>query len=217
MNLDFETHNLITAAKLGSKDERLKALEKLFRKYQDRILRIVRLRSNADLRRKLHMTSWDVRQEVFLYALKSIDTFEPKSQGHFINWLSQKVGCYLKDRLDYIYSGKRLAPGGEFSIEQGGKSKGNETTPLEDTKLGATISKYLNQKMLIDDMLDTIDNDSKELIIKHDLEKFTFKEIGEEIGKPEEAVRKQYTRAKQRLIDNVENKFGTTIKGKDIL
>jgi RNA polymerase sigma-70 factor (ECF subfamily) len=207
MKLDSETQSLIVSAKLGNEG----AINNLFAQYQSRILRIVRLRLHSGLRQKLRLQSMDVVQEVFVYAFQHLKDFEPKSQGHFLNWLAKKVEHYICDRLDYVGRSKREAPAGEISMNQ-------EAEPSTDTsqrKLqikddGTTPSQFAvkqEREQLIDSLLDLLDLEQKELIIKRDLEELTFAEMGELLGKTEDAARKQYCRAFKKLIELSEEKL----------
>ena len=207
MQIDNETQSLIVSAKLGNEE----ALNKLFARYQSRILRIVRLRLSSELRPKLKLQSMDIVQEVFLYALQHLKDFEPKSQGHFLNWLGKKVEHYICDRLDYVSTNKRGAPGGEISIDHE-VSPGTDSTKihiqLEDD--GTTPSQFAvkqEREQLIDSLLNLLDQEQRELIIHRDLEEMTFTEMGELLGKTEDAVRKQYCRAFQKLIELSEEKL----------
>ncbi|OGX05776.1 MAG: hypothetical protein A3G87_10180 [Omnitrophica bacterium RIFCSPLOWO2_12_FULL_50_11] len=207
MKLDSETQSLIVSAKLGNEG----AINNLFARYQSRILRIVRLRLHSGLRQKLRLQSMDTVQEVFVYAFQHLKDFEPKSQGHFLNWLAKKVEHYICDRLDYVGRAKREAPAGEISMDQ-------EVEPSTDTsqrKLqikddGTTPSQFAvkqEREQLIDSLLDLLDPEQKELIIKRDLEELTFAEMGELLGKTEDAVRKQYCRAFKKLLELSEEKL----------
>lgn len=153
----------------------------------------------------------DTVQEVFVYAFQHLKDFEPKSQGHFLNWLAKKVEHYICDRLDYVGRAKREAPAGEISMDQ-------EVEPSTDTsqrKLqikddGTTPSQFAvkqEREQLIDSLLDLLDPEQKELIIKRDLEELTFAEMGELLGKTEDAVRKQYCRAFKKLLELSEEKL----------
>lgn len=207
MELEQETKNLIISAKLGD----AKAISLLFARYQPRILRIVRLRLAGELRSKLKLQSMDVVQEVFMYAFQHLQDFEPKSQGHFLNWLAKKVEHSIYDRLDYISRIKREAPAGEISIDQ-------EIMPSRETSQlkiqikddGTTPSQFAVKQergQLIDSMLDLLEPEQRELIIHRDLEELTFAEIGKILGKSEDAVRKQYCRAFKKLTELVEEKL----------
>ena len=207
MNLDSETQSLIVSAKLGNEG----AINNLFARYQSRILRIVRLRLYSGLRQKLRLQSMDVVQEVFVYSFQHLKDFEPKSQGHFLNWLAKKVEHYIYDRLDYVGRAKRESPAGEVSLDQ-------EAEPSTDTSRGklqikddgTTPSQFAvkqEREQLIDSLLDLLEPEQKELIIKRDLEELTFAEMGELLGKTEDAVRKQYCRAFKKLIELSEEKL----------
>lgn len=207
MRLDSETQSLIVNAKLGQEG----AINNLFARYQGRILRIVRLRLHSGLRPKLKLQSMDVVQEVFVYAFQHLKDFEPKSQGHFLNWLAKKVEHYIYDRLDYVSRAKREAPHGEISINQ-------EIEPDADSKRkivqieddGTTPSQFAvkqEREQLIDSLLDLLEPEQRELIIQRDLEELTFTEMGELLGKTEDAARKQYGRAFKKLIELSEPKL----------
>lgn len=213
MELDGETKNLIVSAKLG--DE--KVLNLLFARYQQRILRIVRLRLNQGLRYKLKLQSMDIVQEVFMYALQHLKDFEPKSQGHFLNWLSKKVEHYICDRLDYVSRIKREAPCGEVSVEEkvlekntsGGyehelQIKADDTTPSQ-------FAVKRDREEMIDTVLGQLEPEERELIINRDLEEMTFIEIGERRNENADAVRKRYNRAFLKLIDLAEEKVKPVI------
>jgi RNA polymerase sigma-70 factor (ECF subfamily) len=212
MQLDNETQSLIISAKLGNEE----ALNKLFARYQSRILRIVRLRLSQSFRIKLRLQSMDIVQEVFMYALQHLKDFEPKSQGHFLNWLSKKVEHSICDRLDYVSRIKREAAGGEISIDQDVMPEPDNSqihVEFED-KNSPTPSQFAvkqEREQLIDSVLDLLDPEEKEIIIYRDLEELTFPEIGEKLNKSEEAARKQYCRAFKKVIDLAENELGPVI------
>jgi RNA polymerase sigma-70 factor (ECF subfamily) len=201
MQLDNVTQSLIVSAKLGNEE----ALNKLFATYQSKILRIVRLRLSSDMRSKLKLQSMDIVQEVFIYALQHLKDFEPKSQGHFVNWLGKKVEHYICDRLDYVSTLKRGAPGGEVSIDQESSPDGEKTgVNIEIEDKGTTPSQFAVKqegRQLIDSVLGLLEPEQRELIIHRDLEEMTFTEIGELLGRTEDAIRKQYCRAFKKLID----------------
>lgn len=201
MQLDLETHNLIVDAKLGNE----KARNNLFARYQSRILRIVRFRLNPELRQKLKLQSMDIVQEVFMYAFQHLNEFEPKSKGHFLNWLSKKVEHYIYDRLDYVSRIKRSAPGGEISIDQEILSENeSDKMKLQIKDDGTTPSQFAvikERKELVDSLLELLEAEEKEFIIQRDLEEQTFTEIGKNFNISEDAARKRYCRAFKKLID----------------
>jgi len=207
MQLDSVTNNLIVRAKMDNNV----ALNELFARYQSRVLRIVRHRLTGDQRNKLKLQSMDILQEVFIYAFQHLKDFEPKSQGHFLNWLSNKVKHLICDRIDYLSRKKRTAVGGEISMDQ----EVSQVDEAKEVKIqikdsSPTPSQFAVNKEreeLIDSMLDLLEHDEREIIIHRNLEELSFPEIGELLGKSEEAARKQYCRAFKKLIDLAEEKI----------
>lgn len=205
--MDEETQSLIVKAKLGNKE----ALNFLFARYQERVLRIVRLRLGHGMREKLKLQSMDIVQEVFIAALKNLEKFEPKSMGAFLHWLSKIVENYIRDRMDYSQSQKRHAVGGEVSIDkQIGGLNGEHKISFQIKSNGPLPSQFAvnkERKEFIDSLLQQLDSDDREIIIQRVLEEMTYKEIAElrQKNESEEAVRKRHARAFKQLIGIVEN------------
>jgi RNA polymerase sigma-70 factor (subfamily 1) len=206
-NMDEQTQTLIIKSKIGDKE----ALSHLFARYQERILRIVRIRLKPGLREKLKLQSMDIVQEVFMSALKRLNEFEPTSKGAFLHWLSKIVENYITDRIRHSAAQKRSARGGEVSIEEGLKRDSNgNLVPMEipagDTTPTQSIARQ-EQKAMIDSLLLELEEEARELIVHRNLEEMTFKEIAQvrQKGETEDAVRKRYSRAFQKLIGLVEN------------
>lgn len=200
-DMDYETQVLINEAKLGDKE----ALNILFARYQNRVMRIVRLRLHPDLREKLKMQSMDIVQEVFISALRKLNEFEPTSKGAFLHWLSKIVENFIRDQIDYFSAQKRHSPLKELPLdetlktESGSEVEVHEIIPSKDT----SPSQYASRKEIksaLDNLLLRLEDADREVIIQHKLEELTFKEIAQLYNKTEDAVRKQYHRALQKLI-----------------
>ena len=195
----FQTKNLISEAKLGKKE----SLNKLFVKYQNRVLRIVRLRLDKTRRASLQPQSMDIVQDVFLYAFTHIENFEPKSEGHFIHWLSKKVEHIIIDRLRYSHASKRFSEKGEVSIDQINSSSDTTRVQIQLQDDGTTPTQYVVRKeieQILDSCLEKLNEEDREVIIMRKMEDLTFKEIGDLLEKNEDAARKQYTRAFKKLL-----------------
>jgi RNA polymerase sigma-70 factor (ECF subfamily) len=204
-DMDYETQVLINEAKLGDKE----ALNRLFARYQNRVMRIVRLRLHPDLREKLKMQSMDIVQEVFIAALRKLNEFEPTSKGAFLHWLSKIVENFIRDQIDYFSAQKRHSPLKELPLDEtlrtdsGSEVKVSEIIPSEDT----SPSQYASKKEIkgaLDNLLLRLEDADREVIILYKLEELTFKEVAQLYNKTEDAVRKQYHRALQKLISLVE-------------
>lgn len=211
MKIDAETQNLIVSAKLGD----AKAATLLFARYQQRILHIVRLRLKPGLRQRLKLQSMDIVQEVFMYAFQRLKDFEPQSQGHFLHWLSKKVEHCICDRLDYVATLKRYAPGGEVSydeeIEGYNKTEGLQMQIEGDNTTPTQFAARQNRREMIDSLLALLDEEARELIVQRDLEEMTFAEIAQQTGEKPETVRKRYNRTLHKLINMAEEKLKTVM------
>ena len=109
-----ETAALIRMGKGGDGS----ALNTLFARYHQKVLRIVRLRLNPELRSRLRVQSMDILQDVFLHAFKKLQDFELTSEGSFIHWLSRIVGNVIRDRLDFDLAGKRTPEANALLIKR---------------------------------------------------------------------------------------------------
>lgn len=197
-----ETQNLIVKAKLGNQE----ALNNLFARYQDRVLRIVRLRLGSQIRNKLQ--SMDLLQEVFLAAFQKIQQFEPTSEGAFIHWLAKIVQNKLIDHVNHFNASKRKAPYGEIPLDSSSEVNNGDgqlkiDPPANDTTPSQIVIRQ-DAKNVVDDLLAKLKEDEREIIIYHSLEELTFKEIGQILNKSEDAVRKKYQRAMLKLVELAE-------------
>jgi len=203
--LEADTLALIRIGKEG--DEY--ALNTLFARYHTRVLRIVRLRLNPELRERLRLQSMDIVQEVFLHALKKLPDFEPTNEGSFIRWLSQIVLNVIRDQLDFVLAKKR-ASGGECSLDQT-ITVSTDHLRLRDliAQEGTSPTQYVLKRAIedaVDDLLLELDEADKEVIVQRKLEGLSYGEIASSIGKSEDAVRKQFNRSFKKLILLAENK-----------
>lgn len=190
---------LIQAGKEGDSQ----ALNVLFARHHQRILRIVRLRLNPGLRERLKLQSMDIVQEMFLHALKKLQSFQYTGDGSFIHWLSRIVENVIRDQLDYVFAQKR-SPEGECSLDQSitesnDKLHLHDVVSREDTSPTQHILKR-DIKTAVDELLLELSEADREVIIQHQLEGLTFVEIASYAGKSEDAVRKQFKRSFQKLM-----------------
>jgi len=207
--MDSGTVFLIKEGKKGDRS----ALNSLFARYQVRVLRIVRLRLNAELREALRVQSMDILQDVFEHAFKKIQDFEPASDASFLHWLSRIVENIIRDRLDYVTAGKRSSSA-EVSLDQSiilsnQRMHLRDMIPYEGTSPSQLVFKHGRMRMA-DELLLELKEPERELIIQRELEGLSFREMAAEAGKTEDAIRKQYARSFQKLTDLAEG-TGLTI------
>jgi RNA polymerase sigma-70 factor (subfamily 1) len=179
------------------------ALNALFARYHERVLRIVRLRLNSELRERLRIQSMDILQEVFLHAFKKLPDFEPTSEGSFIHWLTRIVLNVIRDQLDFVLAKKRASEG-ECSLDKT-ITVSSEHLRLRDliAQEGTSPTQYVLKRAIeaaVDDLLLELDEADQEVIIQRKFEGLTFAEIASYAGKSEDAVRKQFNRSFKKLI-----------------
>ena len=186
-----------------------KALNALFARYQEKLLRIVRLRLSHELRERLRLQSMDILQDVFMHAFKKLPDFEPTSEGSFLHWLSRIAENTIRDHLDYAAAGKRDTLV-ERSLDQS-LLVSQEHLHLKDIIPDGGISPTQHMlkgsiKATVEDLLLELDEAERELIIQRKIEGLTFGEMAVLVGKTEDAVRKHFNRSFRKLVNLAENR-----------
>ncbi len=194
------TIGLIKKIKIGDKE----ALNLLFNRYYERIMKIVRLRLGTELKAKLE--TQDIAQEVFVNALKSFDKFtEFEHEGAFLHWLSKIVENTIRDKSDYFKAQKRSIRE-EIPLEQV-KSDSDTTQDFTFTGNDPTPSKIIEKQQeiqLLENAILKLPETEREVIIMCDYEELTYIEAGEKIGKSPDAVRMMHTRVIAKLTKILE-------------
>lgn len=203
--IDSVTLCLIRDGKQGDRS----ALNALFARYQERVLRIVRLRLNRELRERLRLQSMDILQDVFMHAFTKLPDFEPTSEGSFLHWLGRIAENAIRDHLDYAAAAKRDRSA-ERSLDQS-LLVSKEHVHLRDLIPDGGISptQHLlkrSAKTVVDDLLLELDDGERELIIQRKIEGLTFTEMAALEGKTEDAVRKRFNRSFQKLVSLAESR-----------
>lgn len=176
------------------------ALNALCARYQERVLRAVRIRLGAKLRRKVQ--SWDIVQEVLLGAFGKIKSGDFHSEGALMKFLNVLVDNRLRDEADRQGGQRRNA---DREIPLGARSSGNGT-PLIDLgdPSALTPSWLLVMREDIERMeraMDELSEEYRELLVAVELEGRTYVELAAEgsFGKTADAIRMKANRAKARL------------------
>jgi RNA polymerase sigma-70 factor, ECF subfamily len=96
-----ESMKLVQEAQAGSRE----ALEALLTRYQDRVLRIVRIRISNKLRK--HVESMDVVQETLRKAAANLNELELRSQAAILQWLAKIAENQMLDVNRRMSAAKR--------------------------------------------------------------------------------------------------------------
>ena len=186
-----KTQYLVALAKGGDQS----ALNKLCCVYSERVRRIIRFRLNQKLRSKLD--SVDVVQDVLIQAMGGLKDFTYRSEGDFLRWLSRIAQNKLRDIFDEFRADKRdirrEIPLKEEKRSTGGAHAG-PIGPIGTT----TPSVVMCRKEAIDRLenaLDRLKPQYKEVIILKRIEGLSYAEIAERLGKSPEAVGMLLSRA----------------------
>lgn len=164
----------------GGDDE---ALNQLFARYYDRVLRIVRIRMGRRLRSK--MDSMDIVQNTFGAAMASIDDFEMREPGSLIQWLSKIAENQLRGAADYIGAHKRdsrleIALAGIKSSMRSGEfqyePEARVISPLE--KLSRA-----ELRDILDECVEELPEDYREVILLRNFAGCSWDVITEEMGR----------------------------------
>lgn len=177
----------------------LAALNALCERYQERVLRAVRIRLGAKLRCKLQ--SSDVLQDVMTAAIRGIDRFEYRTEGAFMKHLNGLVEHRIRDLIDFWEAGRRDT-GREIAIGPRSSGDGN---PLNDDIEGRSAPSPSSLLVLQEDLqrmeraIDLLPAEQRELLVAVKLEGRTYAELVGEHGPTEDAIRMKVKRAQTKL------------------
>ena len=201
LTVDDKTRHLVALAQDGGES----AMNQLCRIYGARVLWIIRLRMGAELRSKLE--SMDLVQDVLMSALKDLGNFTYKTEGDFMRWLSRLAENRLRNHLQRLHANKR-------DTRKEVRLNGYRPT-VEDSFVAAldavdttTPSAIMSKREDLDRLakaIDALKPEYRKVIVQTKIEGLSYKEIGQQLGKSSEAVRKLVSRALEELIGIFEN------------
>jgi RNA polymerase sigma-70 factor (ECF subfamily) len=199
--LGQKTRNLVVLAKEGDQS----ALNQLYSVYADRVRWMVRFRMSKELRSRLE--SMDLVQEILAHAFSGLDKFTYSNEGDFVRWLSRIAENELRGSLKKLHADKRdirkevrlNTP--RSTLEE---SFAVALDPIDATTPSAIISKREEFDKLAK-AIDTLKPEYRDAILLTKIEGLSYQEIGQRLGKSNDAVRMLATRAMAEL---------TTIFGK---
>lgn len=185
------------------------ALDDLFRRYQERVHRIARIRMGPRVRS--FMESSDLVQNTFLVAQRKLAEFEPRSQAAIIHWLATILQHQIHDANDYATAARRNREI-EVSIEPREGLLGNGNTAIEPPSPepgAATRASERELHEIYDASVQELDENQREVILLRDYAGGSWEFIREQLGRPTtEAVMQLYARARTRLARNVAARIG---------
>ena len=196
---NYQTQRLITLAKDGDQS----ALDQLCKVYNERILRIIRMRMGPELRTKLQ--SMDLVQDAFISALRSLGNFTYRNEGDFLRWVSKIAENRLRDNLDKLHADKRdirkEIPLNNKPSAQDSFVATNE--PVDSTTPSVIVSRREDLDKL-ERAMDKLKPEYREVITLTKIEGLSYKEAASRLGKGPDAVRMLLSRAMTALSQSFE-------------
>jgi RNA polymerase sigma-70 factor (ECF subfamily) len=180
------------------------ALDELCNRYLMRVLAAVRIRLGANLRTKLE--SWDIVQEVMMDALRKVESFDFRTEGAFLKYLNKVVENRIRDEADR-WATQRRNRNREVSIDGARSPDASNPLDLPEGHGALTPSKIVSLQEdlarleLAIDCLGEKSEDYRELIVAVKIEGRTYREIADETGSTEDAVRMRVKRAMAALAN----------------
>ncbi|MCC7014208.1 MAG: sigma-70 family RNA polymerase sigma factor [Planctomycetes bacterium] len=155
---------LVRRAKEGDED----ALDRLFRRYYDRVLRIVRMRLGPRLRTQVEIE--DVLQETFVAAVESFDRFEMRDEASLINWLARLAENRIIAFSDF-HSAKKRDQRREVRLRSSSNFVDSSVISQElADKLEGPADKAATAelKQIVEECISALREDHRELILLRD-------------------------------------------------
>ena len=175
------TRELLNRAKAGSPD----ALNRLYERCAGRVLAFIRLRLGRDLRSRLE--SRDILQATLLKSFERIHELKADETRSLIAWLARIAEHEIRDCADFHHRQRR--------------DRERETALDDDAPLPALTRSALSRVILdeqaaqLEDAIESLTPSYRDVILLRKFEELSFAEIGERLGKSEDACRMLLARA----------------------
>lgn len=140
----------------------------------------------------------DIAQETFVKVWKKLPAY--KLSGTFKSWI---FAIARNTAIDHLRK-KRSSVFSDFE-DEGGKNFLTETLSDPDT-IPAELIRKAEEKGLLDEGLDTLSVEDREILSLHYDDEMTFEEIGEIVKKPLNTVKSRHRRALAKLREYFSNK-----------
>ncbi|MGC6486039.1 MAG: sigma-70 family RNA polymerase sigma factor [Planctomycetota bacterium] len=166
--------------------------EVAFEQNRERLLSVIYLRMGRDLR--VRMDPEDVLQEVAMEAVHSWSTLSDESNAGawLVTLARRKVARILRDQLGVAARDPRR----EHSIKT--------DLPVADRRTGPVTNADRKDRLeLLEQALDRLSDHHREVIILMKIEGLSAREVGERMGRSENAVHLLLSRSLKRLAEEL--------------
>ncbi len=179
--MSTETSTLLQQAREGSQE----ALNRLYERCAGRLLAFIRVRLGKDLRSRLE--SRDILQAALVKSLEHLGEFKGDETRSLMAWLTRIAEHEIRDCADFHHRQRRDAA--------------REVPVDDDVPLPALTRSALSRVILdeearrIEEALDALEPAHRDVILLRKFEELPFAEIGQRLGKSEDACRMLLARA----------------------
>ena len=197
---NYQTQRLVTLAQDGDQA----ALDRLCKVYNNRVLRIIRMRMGPEIRSKLQ--SMDLVQDAFISAIRGLDNFTYQNEGDFLRWVSKIAENRIRDNLENLHAQKRDIRK-EIPLntnrEQSQQTYISDFGPVDSTTPSLIMSKNEDLNKL-EIAMDQLKPEYRQAITLIKIEGLSYKEAAEQLEKSPDAMRMLLARAMTALSQNIE-------------
>jgi len=160
---------------------------------------MVRFRMGKVLRSKLE--SMDLVQDVLIHALRGLDGFTYKNEGDFVRWLSKIAENELRGSLRKLHADKRDIRKVVRFDDDRSATEGRDAempAPVDHTTPSVIMSKR-DDLARLEQAIDGLKPEYRKVIVLTKIDGLSYNEMGEKLGKSDDAVRKLVSRAMAEL------------------
>lgn len=169
------------------------AADRLWLRYYEKLAPKVRRGMGSKLRQKVE--TYDILQSVFLEAVSAAGDREFRSERHFHSWLNRLVESRLQRKARFFSQQRRSAEKERPLNPQGAV----EPPPGPPQHRPISLVEKLDDEERVERALEQLPSGQREVLVLRFYEQLSFAEIGERIGRSEEAARKLVNRAVELL------------------
>lgn len=189
------------------------ALDDLFSRHRERLLRMVRMR--LDRRVQGRVDAADVIQETFVEALERLTDFLADRKLPFFLWLRFLAGQKVLQLHRHHLGAQRRDPRQEVRLHGGARPEATSVA-LAQQLLGthtapSEAAARAELRLRLEEALNGMDDVDREILALRHFEQLTNAEAALELGLDEAAASKRYVRALRRLkgvLAGMEGDFG---------
>lgn len=189
---DFEQTRVLLQKVAGGDD---RALNEIFRRYQARVLSVVRKRSGPKVRAECD--SIDVAQSAMLDAIKGIDRFEMRDEESFMRWLATVVENKIRAKVQRAGRIKR-DPGALERIDAE-SSRAPGVDPVAGGASPSTHAAADEERELIARAIKRLPDEWRQVVELREVRELDWDEIVRQTGLTKKAAQAKWGRGKARL------------------